>query len=45
VDVAAERGAAAIALGTHGHGGAIGTISRDVIRRARCPVLVRGPAR
>jgi nucleotide-binding universal stress UspA family protein len=45
VGVAEERRAATIAVGTHGHGGAIGTISRDVIRRARCPVLVRGPAR
>jgi nucleotide-binding universal stress UspA family protein len=45
VSVAERRRAAAIAVGTHGHGGAIGTISRDVIRRARCPVLVRGPAR
>jgi nucleotide-binding universal stress UspA family protein len=45
VDVAERRGAAAIAVGTHGHGGAIGPISRDVIRHARCPVLVRGPAR
>jgi nucleotide-binding universal stress UspA family protein len=45
VDVAEQRRAAAIAVGTHGHGGTIGTISRDVIRRARCPVLVRGPAR
>ena len=45
VDVAEKRRAAVIAVGTHGHGGAIGTISRGVIRRARCPVLVRGPAR
>jgi nucleotide-binding universal stress UspA family protein len=45
VDVAEQRGAAAIAVGSHRHGGAIGRISRDVIRRARCPVLVRGPAR
>jgi nucleotide-binding universal stress UspA family protein len=45
VDVAERRRAAAIAVGTHDHGGAIGTISRDMIRRARCPVLVRGPAR
>jgi nucleotide-binding universal stress UspA family protein len=45
VSVAEKRQAAAIAVGTHGHGGAIGAISRDVIRHARCPVLVRGPAR
>jgi nucleotide-binding universal stress UspA family protein len=44
VDVAERRGAAAIAVGSHGHGGAVGAISRDVIRHARCPVLVRGPA-
>jgi nucleotide-binding universal stress UspA family protein len=45
VDVAGSRRAAAIAVGIHGHGGAVGAISRDVIRHARCPVLVRGPAR
>lgn len=45
VDVAGKRGAAVIAVGSHGHGGAIGAISRDVIRHARCPVLVRDPAR
>jgi nucleotide-binding universal stress UspA family protein len=45
VGVAEKRRAAAIAVGAHGHGGTIGAISRDVIRRARCPVLVRGPAR
>jgi nucleotide-binding universal stress UspA family protein len=45
VDLAERRGAAAIVVGSHGHGGAIGPISRDVIRTARCPVLVRGPAR
>jgi nucleotide-binding universal stress UspA family protein len=45
VHVAEEHRAATIAVGTHGHGGAIGAVSRDVIRHARCPVLVRGPAR
>lgn len=45
VDVAERRRAAAIAVGSHGHGGAVGAISRDVIRHARCPVVVRGPAR
>ena len=45
VGVAERHGAATIAVGTHGHGGAIGNISREVIRHARCPVLVRGPAR
>ncbi|MEA2439693.1 MAG: hypothetical protein QOH76_1117 [Thermoleophilaceae bacterium] len=45
VSVAEQHEAAAIAVGTHGHAGALGTISRDVIRHARCPVLVRGPAR
>jgi nucleotide-binding universal stress UspA family protein len=43
VDVAKRRRAAAIAVGSHRHGGAIGAISRDVIRHACCPVLVRGP--
>jgi nucleotide-binding universal stress UspA family protein len=36
---------AAIAVGSQGHGGAVGATARDVIRHARCPVLVRGPAR
>jgi nucleotide-binding universal stress UspA family protein len=43
-DVAAERDARAVVVGTHDHGGILGPITRDVIRRARCPVLVRGPA-
>src|SRR4051794_39684834 len=45
VDVADRRGASAISVGSHGHGGAVGAIARDVIRHAHCPVLVRGPAR
>lgn len=45
VDIAERRDAAAIVVGGHGHGGTIGPISRDVIRTARRPVLVRGPAR
>lgn len=34
VDVAERREAAAIVVGGHGHGGAIGPTSRDVIRTA-----------
>jgi nucleotide-binding universal stress UspA family protein len=45
VDVAEKRRAAVIAIGSHGHGGSVGSISRDVIRHAHCLVLVRGPAR
>jgi nucleotide-binding universal stress UspA family protein len=45
VDVARQRDADAIAVGVHDHGGAIGPITRDVVRRAPCPVLVRGPGR
>jgi nucleotide-binding universal stress UspA family protein len=44
VTVARERDASAIVVGAHGHGplGAIvlGSTSRDVIRRAECPVVV-----
>jgi nucleotide-binding universal stress UspA family protein len=44
VTVARERDASAIVVGAHGHGplGAIvlGSTSRDVIRRADCPVVV-----
>jgi nucleotide-binding universal stress UspA family protein len=50
VDLARRRDAPAMVLGAHGHGslGAalLGSVSRDVIRHAPCPVLVsRGPAR
>jgi nucleotide-binding universal stress UspA family protein len=42
--VARERDAQAVAVGTHGHGPAadaiLGGISRGVIRRAPCPVVV-----
>jgi nucleotide-binding universal stress UspA family protein len=42
--VARERDAKALVLGAHGHGGAaeviLGSTTRDVVRRAACPVLV-----
>jgi nucleotide-binding universal stress UspA family protein len=44
VDVARERDAQAMVIGTHGHGKIgevmLGSTSRDVIRRAPCPVVV-----
>jgi nucleotide-binding universal stress UspA family protein len=44
VDVAKRRSAAAIVVGAHGHGRLgdvlLGSTSRDVIRRAECPVVV-----
>ena len=43
VRVADERGAAVIALGSHGHSALreafLGSTSRDVMRHAKCPVL------
>jgi nucleotide-binding universal stress UspA family protein len=37
-----------LALGSHGRTGlrigSLGSVSRDVVRRAECPVLVVGPA-
>jgi nucleotide-binding universal stress UspA family protein len=48
VNVAADRGAAAIVIGAHGHSRlsevVLGSTSRDVIRRAPCPVVVARPA-
>jgi nucleotide-binding universal stress UspA family protein len=48
VNVAKERNAAAIVVGAHGHGRltevVLGSTSRDVIRRAPCPVVVARPA-
>jgi nucleotide-binding universal stress UspA family protein len=41
LDVAESRDAPAIVLGSHGHGPVLGSTSRDVIRRATCPVVVR----
>ena len=43
--VAAERDAVAIVVGAHGHGRLplLGSTSRDVIRRARQPVVVARP--
>jgi nucleotide-binding universal stress UspA family protein len=44
VDVAKKRDAAAIVMGAHGHGRLsevlVGSTTRDVIRRAECPVVV-----
>ena len=44
VDVARERDSRAIVVGAHGHGRLgeviLGSTSRDVIRRAPCPVIV-----
>jgi nucleotide-binding universal stress UspA family protein len=44
VNVARERDAAAMVVGAHGHGRLsetlLGSTSRDVIRRAPCPVVV-----
>jgi nucleotide-binding universal stress UspA family protein len=43
VDVARRSDAPAIVTGAHRHGGAIGPVTRDLIRLAQSPVLVRGP--
>src|SRR3954471_14970119 len=44
VDAAQQRDAAAIVMGAHGHGriaeALLGSTTRDVVRRARCPVIV-----
>jgi nucleotide-binding universal stress UspA family protein len=44
VDVAEKRDAAAIVMGAHGHGrlteALLGSTTRDLIRRAECPVVV-----
>jgi nucleotide-binding universal stress UspA family protein len=44
VDIARERDAQAVVVGAHGHGRLgevfLGSTSRDVIRRADCPVVV-----
>jgi nucleotide-binding universal stress UspA family protein len=48
VSVAADQDAAAIVIGAHGHSRlsevVLGSTSRDVIRRAPCPVVVARPA-
>jgi nucleotide-binding universal stress UspA family protein len=45
--LAAERGAAAIIIGTRGNGGLrrafLGSVSDHVVRNAPCPVIVIGP--
>jgi nucleotide-binding universal stress UspA family protein len=38
--LAGEHDAQVIVVGAHPHGGILGSTSRDVIREARCPVLV-----
>ena len=47
VTVAREQSAAAIVVGAHGHSrlseAVLGSTSRDVIRRAPCPVVVARP--
>jgi nucleotide-binding universal stress UspA family protein len=48
VSVAADRSADAIVIGAHGHSRlsevVLGSTSRDVIRRAPCPVVLARPA-
>lgn len=44
VDVARQRQAPAVVVGAHRHGGILGPITREVVRRAPCPIFVRGPA-
>jgi nucleotide-binding universal stress UspA family protein len=44
VDVARGRDAPAVVVGAHRHGGMLGPVTREVVRRSPCPVLVRGPA-
>jgi nucleotide-binding universal stress UspA family protein len=48
VDVATERQADLVVIGTHGHGGferfVLGSVAEKVLRKALCPVLVVGPA-
>jgi nucleotide-binding universal stress UspA family protein len=48
VGLAADRSADAIVMGAHGHGrlseAVLGSTTRDVIRRAPCPVVVARPA-
>jgi nucleotide-binding universal stress UspA family protein len=45
LDVARSHDAPAIVLGSHGHGPVVGSTTRDVLRHASCPVLVRRGAR
>lgn len=48
VRLAQERQAPALVVGTRGHRGVshllLGSTAEDVVRRAACPVVVRGPA-
>jgi nucleotide-binding universal stress UspA family protein len=47
-DLAQERSAAAIVMGSRGRGGIkralLGSVSDYVVRNARCPVVVTGPS-
>jgi nucleotide-binding universal stress UspA family protein len=45
VQVASERDAAALAIGAQAKGGLLGATTREAIKLARCPVVIRGPAR
>jgi nucleotide-binding universal stress UspA family protein len=45
VEIARERDAEALVVGAKVHGGLLGPTTRNVIKRATIPVLVRGPAR
>jgi nucleotide-binding universal stress UspA family protein len=40
VRLARERDARALVVGAHAHGAMLGRVSRDVVREARCPVVV-----
>jgi nucleotide-binding universal stress UspA family protein len=40
VRLAGERDARALVVGAHAHGAMLGRVSRDVVREARCPVVV-----
>jgi nucleotide-binding universal stress UspA family protein len=44
VDVARGHQSPAVVVGSHRHGGMLGPVTREVVRRAPCPVLVRGPS-
>jgi nucleotide-binding universal stress UspA family protein len=41
--VASEREAAALVIGAQAKGGLLGSVTREVLKLAACPVVVRGP--
>jgi nucleotide-binding universal stress UspA family protein len=43
--VARERDAAALVIGAQAKGGLLGGVTRELLKLATCPVVVRGPAR